>query len=62
MMQPPFNRCVFQNLNFPVFDVIENCQFQMFRFLVEKITGFRERKEKRSLNVVILYSDVLLAF
>ena len=35
-MQPHFHWCVFQNLNFPVFDETENCQFNIFRFLVKK--------------------------
>ena len=30
-MQPHFDRCGFQNLNFPVFDETENCQFHIFR-------------------------------
>ena len=30
-----FDRCVFQNLNFPVFDETEYCQFHIFRFLVK---------------------------
>ena len=37
-MQPHFDRCVFQNLNFPVFDETEDCQFHILRFLVKKIT------------------------
>ena len=35
-MQPRFDRCVFQNLNFPVFDKTENCQFHIFRLLVKR--------------------------
>ena len=38
MLQSHFDRCVFQNLNFPVFDETENCQLHIFRFLVKKIT------------------------
>ena len=40
MLQPHFDRCVFQNLNFPVFDETENCQLHIFRFLVKKNTHF----------------------
>ena len=57
-MQPHFDRSVFQNLNFPVFDEAENGQFPIFRFLGKKKLccsnnhfhkelyqfGFRERK------------------
>ena len=35
-----FDRCVFQNLNFPVFDETENCQLHIFRFLVKKKNNF----------------------
>ena len=35
-MQPRFDRCVFQNLNFPVFDETENCQFYIFRLLMKR--------------------------
>ena len=65
-MQPHLDRCVIQNLNFPVFDETENCQFHIFRFLVKKITllstststnnctssvSEKEKKLKSSLNV-----------
>ena len=36
-MQPHFDRCVFPNLNFPVFDETENCQFQVSGFLCSGI-------------------------
>ena len=38
MLQLHFDRCVFQNLNFPVFDETENCQLHIFRFLAKKKT------------------------
>ena len=30
-MQPHFDPSVFRNLNFPVFDLTENCQLHIFR-------------------------------
>ena len=65
--QPHFDRCVIQNLNFPVFDETENCQFHIFRFLVKKNNFVaatsasinnctdsisEKEKEKPSLNIV----------
>ena len=34
-MQPHCDRCVFESLNFHVFDQIENCHFHIFKFLVK---------------------------
>ena len=36
VLQLHFDLCVFQNLNFSVFNETENCQLVIFRFLVEK--------------------------
>ena len=35
-MQPHFDRSVFQNLNFPVFDHTGNCKFHISRVLVKE--------------------------
>ena len=75
-MQPHFDRCVCQMLNFPVFDETDKCQFHIFRFLVKNnfvavtstfinnYTSSVSGKEKKSpvWMYLILYSGVLLAF
>ena len=64
-MQPHFDRCIFQNLNFPV-DETEYFQFHIFRFLAKNnfvavtstfinnctISVSEKEKEKPNLNVV----------
>ena len=53
-MQPHFNRSVFQNLNFSVFDHTDNCRFHIFHFVAVTSTfinncaiSVSERKEKK---------------